>query len=94
MFNLINYSKMPLTCAGFTGDASLMGAEQRGKLGITTQIPKTLEQSLTALESDHALQQILGESFVKSYVDVKRAESTMLSAMPEEKRRRYLMTRF
>lgn len=78
----------------FLEDASLMNEVQRSNLGITTQIPKTLEQSLVALESDGALQEILGEGLVKSYVAVKRAESTMLSAMPEVKRRRYLMTRF
>lgn len=71
-----------------------MDAEQRRGLGITTSIPKELEQSLAALESDRALQGILGESLVQSYVDVKRAESKMLLAMPEDARRRHLMTRF
>ncbi|KAK7227667.1 hypothetical protein V2G26_015670 [Clonostachys chloroleuca] len=86
--------RLELTHKDCKEDASLMNEVQRSNLGITTQIPKTLEQSLVALESDGALQEILGEGLVKSYVAVKRAESTMLSAMPEVKRRRYLMTRF
>ncbi|KAL1968103.1 hypothetical protein VTN77DRAFT_2233 [Rasamsonia byssochlamydoides] len=86
-------AKLPLTHRECLVDASSLTEEQRSELGITTPIPKTLAQSLAALESDTALQELLGPGFVKNYCSVKRAESEKLAAMEEEKRRRWLVER-
>ncbi|KAL1988672.1 hypothetical protein VTN96DRAFT_8372 [Rasamsonia emersonii] len=87
-------AKLPLTHKDCLVDASLLTAEQRSELGITTPIPKTLAQSLAALEADTALQKFLGPEFVKHYCRVKRAESEKLAAMPEDERRRWLVARY
>lgn len=75
-------------------DASTLTPSQRSDLGITTAIPKTLAQSLAALEADTALQRFLGPEFVTHYCQVKRAESAKLAAMPEDERRRWLVERY
>ena len=57
-------------------------------------LPKSIGDSLSALESDHALLHILGESFVKTYAAVKRAEKAKLDSMHEEERRLWLVERY
>jgi glutamine synthetase len=75
-------------------DASTLTPEGRSSLGITTLLPKTLAQSLVALESDKPLQELLGSAFVRHYCEVKRAESAKLAAMGEKERRRWLIERY
>lgn len=75
-------------------DASTLSESQRSELGITTQIPKSLDESLVALENDKALQNLLGPGFVRNYTLVKRAESASLSAMSEAERRLWVVERY
>lgn len=75
-------------------DASTLSESQRSELGITTQIPKSLDESLVALENDNALQYLLGPGFVRNYTLVKRAESASLSAMSEAERRLWVVERY
>jgi glutamine synthetase len=75
-------------------DASSLTLEERSALGIKTPLPKTLAQSLAALEADKALQTVLGPSFVVNYCRVKRAESEKLAAMGEHERRKWLIERY
>ncbi|KAK9630423.1 hypothetical protein V6000_004169 [Aspergillus fumigatus] len=86
--------KIPLTVKDCLYDAATLTDAQREDLGITTRLPNTLAQSLDALESDHALQELLGPFLVRSYVIVKRAESKKLAAMGDEERRKWLIERY
>ena len=67
---------------------------RRKKLGITTPLPKSLTESLAALESDGALQAVLGEELANGYVTVKRAEKEMLDRMDESTRYKWLIERY
>ncbi|KAJ5639618.1 uncharacterized protein N7484_007480 [Penicillium longicatenatum] len=84
----------PLTVKQCGVDASTLTDSQRSELGITTQIPKSLDESLVALEDDKAMQNLLGPAFVRNYTLVKRAESASLSAMSESKRRLWIAERY
>ncbi|KAJ5538183.1 hypothetical protein N7494_007662 [Penicillium frequentans] len=84
----------PLTVKECGVDASTLSESQRSELGITTQIPKSLDESLIALENDKALQNLLGPGFVRNYTLVKRAESASLSAMSEAERRLWVVERY
>ncbi|ODM18516.1 Protein fluG [Aspergillus cristatus] len=75
-------------------DAATLNDTERAALGITTKLPKTLAQSLSAIESDRTLQDLLGPELVKNYCIVKRAESKKLSAMDEYTRRMWLMEKY
>lgn len=75
-------------------DASTLTDSQRADLGIKERIPKTLAESLVALESNKEMQSLLGSIFVGNFVTVKRAELERLLAMPEEDRRVWLLEKF
>jgi glutamine synthetase len=75
-------------------DPSTLTPEQRSSLGITTTIPKTLEQSLSALEANDPLQRLLGPEFVRNYCRVKRAERAKFAAMGESERMNFLVDRY
>nr|AKR71449.1 FluG protein [Aspergillus glaucus] len=75
-------------------DAATLNDTECAALGITTKLPKTLAQSLSAIESDRTLQDLLGPELVKNYCIVKRAESKKLSAMDEYSRRMWLMEKY
>lgn len=87
---------LPLTVKECTVDAATLSHSERADLGITKQIPKTLEESLDDLELDELnnLNTLLGTELVKNYVTVKRAEIVRLREMPEEKRRMWLLERY
>ncbi|KAJ5594339.1 uncharacterized protein N7459_000547 [Penicillium hispanicum] len=84
----------PLTVKECTVDASTLTATQRSDLGITAPLPKTLAESLDALEKDEPLHAMLGPNLVRNYITVKRAESARLMAMSEQKRRLWLLERY
>lgn len=75
-------------------DASTLSAAERQRLGITEQIPKTLEASLVALEENDDMCAILGSGFVKKYIAVKRAEAEKLASMEDNERRTWLIERY
>lgn len=87
---------LPLTVKECTVDAATLSHSERADLGITKQIPKTLEESLDDLELDesNSLSTLIGTELVKNYVTVKRAEIVRLREMPEEKRRMWLLERY
>lgn len=86
-------SNLPLAVKECTVDASTLTSSQRAELGITTPIPKSLAESLDALEKT-PLDKLLGAEMIKNYVTVKRAEMVRLQAMSEEKRRLWLLERY
>ncbi len=75
-------------------DPSQMSGAQRMQLGITTRLPKGLDESLESLQEDEVLVESLGRGFVEDYVAVKRKEMEILDAMGEEKRRLWLIERY
>ncbi|TQB68942.1 hypothetical protein MPDQ_002603 [Monascus purpureus] len=85
---------LDLTLLNCEVDPAVLSPAQRSTFGITTPLPKNLNQSLSALEADQDLGDILGKSFVKTYIAVKRAEKEKLDGMDEEERRIWLVERY
>ncbi|EED13731.1 extracellular developmental signal biosynthesis protein FluG [Talaromyces stipitatus ATCC 10500] len=85
---------LPLTHKDCPVDASTLSAVERQQLGITKQIPKNLDDSLTALENNDDMCAILGPGFVKKYIAVKRAEANKLASMESGERITWLMERY
>lgn len=77
-----------------TADPFELNAEARAEHGISTKLPHTLEESLSALESSAVLQQMLGEAVVDDYVAVKESEMVKLRSMEEKERRLWLLSRY
>lgn len=73
--------------------ASLTEAE-RSVLGIVSNLPTTIEQSLKALEEDVSLQEALGPPVVAHFIAMKKAEQEKLNAMAGNERRVWLMERY
>ncbi|PYH49674.1 extracellular developmental signal biosynthesis protein FluG [Aspergillus saccharolyticus JOP 1030-1] len=84
----------PLTASDCPYDSATLSEEERKSYGITTQLPKSLSQSLDELEADSALQEVLGSTLVANYILVKRAEKKKLDSMEEEARRKWLLERY
>ncbi|KAJ5296973.1 uncharacterized protein N7443_007866 [Penicillium atrosanguineum] len=89
-------AKLALTVKECTVDAATLSHSQRADLGITTMIPKTLEESLENLElhTSNTFKDLLGTELVKNYGTVKRAEIVRLREMSEEARRLWLLERY
>ncbi|KAE8377169.1 hypothetical protein BDV26DRAFT_264309 [Aspergillus bertholletiae] len=85
---------LPLTVQDCIHDATKISPAERDALGITTELPKSLAQSLDALEADSALQSVIGEAVVNNYTSVKRIESKRLLALDETTRRNWLIERY
>jgi glutamine synthetase len=86
--------EMELSLGECNVDPATLSTEERTALGITTLLPKSLEESLAALEADEALQELMGKAFVRRYVGVRRGEKEMLDKMGKEERRRWLIERY
>ena len=76
------------------GDPTGIGEEERQKLGITTQLPNTLEKSLKALDKDKVLKRGLGYAAVDDYVAVGESLMAKLRGFGDVKRRLWLMARY
>ncbi|KJK60945.1 GlnA [Aspergillus parasiticus SU-1] len=68
--------------------------EEQKALGITTMLPKTLKDSLAALEANPELRELLGPGMVSAYSMVKRGEADSLRAMPDDARKAWLISRY
>ncbi|KAI1331813.1 glutamine synthetase/guanido kinase [Xylariaceae sp. FL0255] len=86
-------SQIPLTLKDCLGDPAKIGEKGRAALGITTTIPANLDEALEALE-ESGLGNLLGEEFVRRYIDVKNAEVELFTAMPLEDLRQWVMERY
>lgn len=75
-------------------DASTLSPSERTALGITTALPKSITESLAALEKDTEIQGLLGRDFARNYTVVKTAEREKLNAMSEEERRIWLVEQY
>ncbi|KAM0269666.1 hypothetical protein ACHAQH_009665 [Verticillium albo-atrum] len=77
-----------------TVDPAQLTPDQREELGVTVRFPKDLREALEALNRDDALEELLGNEFIKRYTDVKNAEMRLLDRMSEEERRQFILERY
>ncbi|EXJ64349.1 hypothetical protein A1O7_00685 [Cladophialophora yegresii CBS 114405] len=76
------------------GDPTGIGEGERQKLGITTQLPNTLEKSLKALDRDKVLRRGLGYAVVDDYLAVGESLMAKLRGFGDVKRRLWLLARY
>ncbi|RMD39400.1 hypothetical protein DV735_g5727, partial [Chaetothyriales sp. CBS 134920] len=86
--------RLPLTIQDCTVDPTALGEEGRARLGITTKLPSSLDESLAHLKSDRVLWALLGEGALVDYINIKEAEMAKLRAFSEAKRRVWLISRY
>ena len=77
-----------------TGNPSKLSTEQKEELGITTTLPKSLEQSIEAAENDTELEQAMSPGILKHFLAMKKSEQEMLNQMSEKDRRVWLIERY
>ena len=75
-------------------DPGILSDHDRRKLGIVYKLPKDLNTSLTSLERNQQLKELLGKDSVERYLIVKRAEAKMLEEMTAEERREWIIERY
>ncbi|KAI1122121.1 hypothetical protein F5Y10DRAFT_81779 [Nemania abortiva] len=75
-------------------DPAKLSSVERAALGITTQLPRTLDEALEALEGDDVMVESLGREIVERYVTVKKAEMKLLESIPEDMRRTWVFERY
>ncbi|KAM5431674.1 hypothetical protein McanMca71_004907 [Microsporum canis] len=73
--------------------ADLSDAE-RTELGITTALPRSIEESIEALKADSALQDLLGRTFIKRHIGVRMGEQRLLSSMSDTMQRNWLIEKY
>ncbi|RMZ75158.1 hypothetical protein DV737_g5428, partial [Chaetothyriales sp. CBS 132003] len=78
---------LPLQIQDCQGDPTAMGEKERARLGITTKLPHTLDESLAYLKRDLVLKEMLGEDALSNYITVKEAETAKLRGFGDVKRR-------
>lgn len=78
----------------FTENPTKLSAEELDSLGVTRRMPGSIKESVEAADQDTELEQALRPGVLKHYIAMKMAEQVMLSDMPEEKRKVWLMERY
>ncbi|KAE8146655.1 hypothetical protein BDV25DRAFT_47011 [Aspergillus avenaceus] len=78
-------------CTKSSGDLT---SEEREALGIRVKLPKTLDESLAALEGDPIFQSSLGPAIMESYLAVKKAEARFFKALDVDDRKSWLIARY
>ncbi|KAK2872121.1 hypothetical protein FQN49_002548 [Arthroderma sp. PD_2] len=75
-------------------DPANLSDQERKELGITKSLPRSIEESIAALEADSSLQELLGKTFVKRYIGVRRGEQELLNSMSENRLRNWLIEKY
>ncbi|KAF3482282.1 developmental protein FluG [Arthroderma uncinatum] len=86
--------KLELKIKACNADPAHLSDGERKNLGITTSLPRSIEESIAALEADSSLQEVLGKTFVKRYIDVRWGEQKLLDSMSETKMRNWLIEKY
>lgn len=81
-----------LTCN--TENPTKLSSDEKEELGVTKKLPTSIQEAVEAAEKDSELEQALTPGVLKHYIAMKMAEQVMLSEMPEEKRKVWLMERY
>jgi glutamine synthetase len=71
--------------------AAKLSHSEREELGIKVMLPKSLSESLGALEADRTLCDLVGDAIVNFYVPFKRGELEMFQKMTDEEKHKYLI---
>ncbi|EAW14398.1 FluG family protein [Aspergillus clavatus NRRL 1] len=87
-------NRAPLRGGDCTKSASKLSANERRTLGIDTVLPKSLDESLSALTQDLDLRKLCGAELIDAYLSVKRTETGLLRQMNEEDRKNWLIARY
>ena len=87
-------NKMPLTAGDCNGVPAELRPEEREALGIRTLLPKNLQESLTALETNPVFSNLVGDGIVTTYLSVKREEAEILQKMTVHERKNWLISRY
>ena len=85
---------MPLTAGDCNGVPAELRPEEREALGIRTLLPKNLQESLTALETNPVFSNLVGDGIVTTYLSVKREEAEILQKMTVHERKNWLISRY
>jgi glutamine synthetase len=75
-------------------DPASLTDSQRDALGITSQIPSSIEEALAALKEDPELCRRLGTDIVDRYISTKKAETMSLGKMSGDEQRLWVMERY
>ncbi|KAJ5257162.1 hypothetical protein N7478_013266 [Penicillium angulare] len=67
---------------------------EREALGVKVLLPKTLDESLAALQSDEEIQNSTGKTLVSSYVAVKKTEMEHFRSIADEERKLWQILRY
>lgn len=84
---------LPLVGGPCRRSANLLSPQEREQLGVHA-LPKTLSQSLSALEADAVLREYIGQGLIEPYFAVKRGEMEQVKQWTETERRNYLISRY
>lgn len=84
----------PLQGGDCVTSASQLPPDERQALGINTILPKSLDESLNALEKDRALHKLCGSVIVTTFLLVKRTEAKILRQMAVDDRKNWLIARY
>ncbi|RJE23917.1 Developmental protein fluG [Aspergillus sclerotialis] len=87
-------SRTELTAWDCKRPPGLMCEEERKAVGVTTMLPKSINASLDCLVADRKLQEVLGSTMTKSYIEFKRGETAFLNAMAPQERFKFLVCRY
>ncbi|PHH71021.1 hypothetical protein CDD82_6779 [Ophiocordyceps australis] len=86
--------RQQLTWQDCLQDPAIMSAQQRAKAGIKTRLPLSLQEALSALESDSDLVELLGLDLVKQYSRLKAEEAALIEGLDGAERRRWIIERY
>ena len=86
--------KTPLKLGPCLKDPSALSETERDALGIHQRFPRSVPEALAAFESSRPMTGALGESAVKTYIAMKKAEDKFLSVMDAKQKLRWLIERY
>ncbi|PLB48927.1 glutamine synthetase/guanido kinase [Aspergillus steynii IBT 23096] len=86
--------KLPLTGGDCRTASGLLTAAEREALGIKTPLPKSLTDSLDALEADDAVSELVSSAIVSTYLGVKRGEVRHFKGLSDEETKDYLISKY
>ncbi|KAI9042121.1 FluG family protein [Aspergillus affinis] len=86
--------KLPLTGGDCRTASGLLSAADREALGIKTPLPKSLTESLDALEADEKMRELVGPVIASTYLGVKRGEVRHFKGLGDEETKNSLISKY
>jgi glutamine synthetase len=75
-------------------DPALLSPSEREELNMNKRLPRSIEEALDSLKEDAELTKLLGPEVVQRYIDVKKAETSIIEKMGYEERTQWIMERY